>query len=487
MLRSLDISPIFKTPEEERMPEFYSSWRSFFYGNLEPGGFLIDSVEKELEALMPKGPEAVRSSPKKGSKGKKLAGRKAKVKVPNVEPVSFERGSVIYWVSQARDVFLASGGELTPALVQKMVSFLLEALEASVNSREKSQLAYVLRTLGYRFPKDEQDAPEVYSVIMEFDGGKGPTMIYASSDSYACAYWHQGGKKWSVFDKGEGSLLAKRLCSLGEELYGRLSDKVQDDVPPIPIKERLTFSVVTSEGVKTVSVLGSDVSSSGLDGLFNGFVTLFKILVGQEFDRRRFGVDSEVSLDLDIYPLKLEGTKLSYAPLFSRGLSFLIDLGIFSIILAGFMFFLAPIVIKWGVIPATIVLVFVAFLFPILSAWMESSPEWGHSTFGKRLMGVHVHGVNSPHIIFSQALTRNMVKYVLSPLFCMCGFVWALFQPYKRAWHDLLSDTVVLDGAVPMDRFETYNHNGRPIQLEGDDTKADLGNRGDTKDKGLEE
>jgi uncharacterized RDD family membrane protein YckC len=315
---------------------------------------------------------------------------------------------------------------------------------------------------------EEDDGDEVYAVLMEFDSGGGPTMVYSSSDSFACAFWHRDAKKWSVFDKGVGADLSSRLCKVAKEVAAKMpSDSGAEveagDLPELPSTEVIRFSIIMASGVRSVAVDKTLISESGFESLYNGFATLFGVLVGRDFDHQRHGtLGFTAGLDVDVYPLRLEKLKLpaGFSPIFSRMVAFMVDLGIIAVILGGFLYFLSPLVNKWGLLPSAVLYVLFGLSLPMLWAWMESSPDWGHATLGKRLVGIHVHGVSSPHISFPQSLARNLSKYVFGPMFFFSGYVWSLFHPYRRSWHDLLSDTVVLEGPMSLKLLDVYDEGG---------------------------
>lgn len=489
MLRSLDISLLFTTPVDQRPIGFYSRWRPYFYSNFDPSQFIVESVELELEYLLATekhAADAVLLDSVGGIKGGDLkkstkggARKRAKVKVKGEAgklsgAVKFDPQTVVYWLAEAKNILVASGGSLTPALVGKMVEFLRKAYSLSTKSREKAQLAYVLRTLGYNGGFGEDDSDEVYAVLMEFDSGGGPTMIYASSDSFACAYWHGDARKWSTFDKGEGSELVSRLCKVAYELLEKFPSVSQSgessegmDIPLLPTSETIVLSVVCSSGIRTISVDKTLIKETGFGGLYNGFSNLFRALVGKEFDHGRHGTSKFLNkTDLDEYPLKLDGVKQvnGLSPIIFRTIAFLVDIGLLSIVLALFFYFVSPIVNNWGLLPASTLYVLLGFSIPLILAWMESSPDWGHATLGKKLVGIHVHGVKAPHISYPQALTRNLSKLILGPMFLFSGYLWGIFHPYRRCWHDLLSDTLVMEGALQESLLEAYNE---LVQLRG--------------------
>lgn len=67
------------------------------------------------------------------------------------------------------------------------------------------------------------------------------------------------------------------------------------------------------------------------------------------------------------------------------------------------------------------------------------------ATIGKMLLKVKVVDIqliDNPS--FGAALLRASVKFLGEALFYI-GFIWALFDPFKQAWHDKFAKTMVID------------------------------------------
>lgn len=69
-------------------------------------------------------------------------------------------------------------------------------------------------------------------------------------------------------------------------------------------------------------------------------------------------------------------------------------------------------------------------------------------TLGKALMGLQVVTGQGRPCRFWHALVRE-IGFTLSLLPCGLGFVWAIFDPYKQGWHDLMAGTFVVKGKGP--------------------------------------
>lgn len=67
------------------------------------------------------------------------------------------------------------------------------------------------------------------------------------------------------------------------------------------------------------------------------------------------------------------------------------------------------------------------------------------ATIGKIVMKIRVIEIatlSHPH--FLSAFNRGVFRIVSEVLFYL-GFVWAMFDPYRRSWHDLSAKTLVVD------------------------------------------
>jgi uncharacterized RDD family membrane protein YckC len=87
-------------------------------------------------------------------------------------------------------------------------------------------------------------------------------------------------------------------------------------------------------------------------------------------------------------------------------------------------------------------LLFVALGFGwVYGAGLESS-RW-QATVGKQWMGLIVTDAAGARLDFLRASGRHAAKY-LSAVPCFAGFMAALFNPQRMAWHDRLADTRVV-------------------------------------------
>jgi uncharacterized RDD family membrane protein YckC len=77
----------------------------------------------------------------------------------------------------------------------------------------------------------------------------------------------------------------------------------------------------------------------------------------------------------------------------------------------------------------------------LYGAGLESS-RW-QGTVGKQWMGIIVTDSTGQRLGFLHATGRHFAKY-LSAIPCFLGFITALFNSRRLAWHDRLADTRVL-------------------------------------------
>lgn len=86
----------------------------------------------------------------------------------------------------------------------------------------------------------------------------------------------------------------------------------------------------------------------------------------------------------------------------------------------------------------------------VLSLWIalyllyQAVGNTAGGTLGKRLFGLRVVRLDGGALGPLRGLVRA-AGYILSTPLCSLGFLWALFQPDSRAWHDLLAGSVVVE------------------------------------------
>lgn len=89
-------------------------------------------------------------------------------------------------------------------------------------------------------------------------------------------------------------------------------------------------------------------------------------------------------------------------------------------------------------IPLVITLAAIAFLF---FTWF-----WTHGgqTLGLKTWKLRVINIDGGNISWKQALIRLTVA-ILSMAFFGIGFIWSIFHKQRKTWHDLLSESELID------------------------------------------
>jgi len=432
MLSALELSGLFSA--EDRAPEDYSRWRPRFYGLVDPVDFLLTSVDDAR------------------SKG---AGFGFDEQDPD---------HALHWLGRARDIYGSSGGDLSQMAQRELVELFVKALGCPLNSRERSQICYLLRALGCTsgfsakgkglFESSGAGGPPVvFSALLEFDAGQGPTLVYGGADRFAAAYWDGGSVKLPPYEATGATEFLLKAVSAASSLLDRLDLQSDSyDLPDIPAAGNVFLSVVTDRGVFSKTLPVSSVLSTGLTSLYNPLVGLLRVLVSDQGPGQGQGRDagslSPVALRVfgeEPRAFVPEDPDWKYPTIFKRVGAFLID-GVFYVALFSVLsYFLWPAFDGWSYLVSLLAKVWLIMLFPLLAAWMESSSDWGYASMGKQLLRIRVVSMfTSKGPLFLQALARNLAKWYLSPLFLGTGFLWAFFHPLRRTWHDLLADTVVV-------------------------------------------
>ncbi len=66
------------------------------------------------------------------------------------------------------------------------------------------------------------------------------------------------------------------------------------------------------------------------------------------------------------------------------------------------------------------------------------------ATFGKRMMGITVVDAQGQNIGLGRSFLREVFGKWISGLILSLGFLWALWDPDKQAWHDKIASTYVV-------------------------------------------
>lgn len=141
-----------------------------------------------------------------------------------------------------------------------------------------------------------------------------------------------------------------------------------------------------------------------------------------------------------------------YASFSRRALAFSIDQ---IILMAIVLILMLPLVILMG-LGTMIAWPFVTIFFlpptwPISTtvAWiyyaLQESGRY-RATFGKRICGLSVTGMNGERITFVRASVRFFGKFISSAIM-MIGFIMAAFTERHQALHDLIAETLVIKKA----------------------------------------
>jgi len=123
---------------------------------------------------------------------------------------------------------------------------------------------------------------------------------------------------------------------------------------------------------------------------------------------------------------------------------------------AGFWVRLAAILIDLLIIWVAVRLAIVLFIYAGVYVPFESTFAlsflvysalligWRGATVGKTLCGLTVQSSRGKHGGYLRALLRETVCKLISAAFLFLGFIWAAFSRKKRAWHDYIARTAVI-------------------------------------------
>ncbi|TDN70976.1 RDD family protein [Paraburkholderia sp. BL10I2N1] len=87
---------------------------------------------------------------------------------------------------------------------------------------------------------------------------------------------------------------------------------------------------------------------------------------------------------------------------------------------------------------------------------------WGTSP-GKRALGLRIVDADTAEPMTARQAAMRTLGYLVCFATCGAGFLWVLFNPRGQGLHDLMANTVVIDGKLPKTR-------GRPqLRRDGHD------------------
>jgi uncharacterized RDD family membrane protein YckC len=83
---------------------------------------------------------------------------------------------------------------------------------------------------------------------------------------------------------------------------------------------------------------------------------------------------------------------------------------------------------------------FVFYLYNEIAICVKNNGQ----TIGKKMMKIRIVKEDGSPMSYGDAFLRNVVGYWISSLVCGLGFIWALFDARKQAWHDKIFKTQVV-------------------------------------------
>lgn len=135
-------------------------------------------------------------------------------------------------------------------------------------------------------------------------------------------------------------------------------------------------------------------------------------------------------------------TDLKPAKLTDRFLAYLVD---FVPFVAGCYATLYLLIVRFGLLPNVVPVWRAAF-----AAWLalylayQAAGNLSGGTFGKRLFGLRVADLEGRPLGVRRSVIRALGYLASTPLLNL-GFLWSLFEPRSRAWHDLLAGSWVVE------------------------------------------
>lgn len=68
----------------------------------------------------------------------------------------------------------------------------------------------------------------------------------------------------------------------------------------------------------------------------------------------------------------------------------------------------------------------------------------GGATVGKRMLGIRVVGRDGRYISLGRSFLREVIGKWISGVFLSLGYLWAVWDKDKQAWHDKIASTYVV-------------------------------------------
>jgi uncharacterized RDD family membrane protein YckC len=143
-----------------------------------------------------------------------------------------------------------------------------------------------------------------------------------------------------------------------------------------------------------------------------------------------------------------------FAGVLARFIALLIDNIMMSIIAVALVLFLIPIFglaentdsTLLGLLAGTALLIVMVVFFALQFFYFGYMWSKSGQSIGMKLVNVRVvRRNNAGGLSFIRAGLRGTLGYYVSGLLFSLGYIWAIFDPNKEAWHDKLFDTWVVN------------------------------------------
>jgi uncharacterized RDD family membrane protein YckC len=134
---------------------------------------------------------------------------------------------------------------------------------------------------------------------------------------------------------------------------------------------------------------------------------------------------------------------VQYASVRRRFAAYLVDWVFKGLLAAGIATSVEQLSPPGGSLRGSLDLVFFALAF---FAYEIAPISHRGATLGKRLLGIRVVGRDGRYISLPRSFVREVIGKWISGVFFSLGYLWALWDQDKQAWHDKLASTYVVRG-----------------------------------------
>jgi len=135
-------------------------------------------------------------------------------------------------------------------------------------------------------------------------------------------------------------------------------------------------------------------------------------------------------------------TETPPAKITDRFLAYLVDIVPFF---AGYYVTLYTLIVKTGRLPNTVeTWRTAAIAWIVVYLLYETFGNAMGQTLGKKVFGIQVIALDGTRLGFGRSFLRALGYFVSTPLMNL-GFLWSLFEPRSRTWHDLMAGSMVID------------------------------------------